>query len=48
MAFEKIGGQYEGLFRSHTLMSDNFRGNTVCYSILKKEWKEIKTIFYNY
>ena len=37
-AIEKIGGQYEGLLRSHTLMYDGFRRNTVCYSILKNEW----------
>ncbi len=44
-AIEKIGGQYEGLLRSHTLMSDGFRRNTVCYSILKNEWTEAKNNF---
>jgi N-acetyltransferase len=41
-AIEKIGGQYEGMLRSHTIMPDGFRRNTVCYSILKNEWTEIK------
>ena len=45
-AIEAIGGKYEGLLRSHTLMLDGFRRDTVCYSILIKEWNEIrKTIF---
>lgn len=45
-AIERIGGKYEGLLRSHTLMSNGYRRDTVCYSILKNEWKEIKrTVF---
>ncbi len=47
-AIEKIGGQFEGLLRRHTLMHDNFRRNTVCYSILKSEWTEIKSDFLEY
>lgn len=41
-AIEKIGGQFEGLLRSHTLMKDGFRRNTVVYSILSSEWPDIK------
>ena len=41
-AIEKIGGQFEGIFRSHMLMADGFRRNTVYYSILKNEWPEVK------
>ena len=41
-AIEKIGGQYEGALRSHTLMLDGFRRTTVYYSILKEEWPRIK------
>ena len=41
-AIEKIGGQFEGIFRSHMLMADGFRRNTVYYSILKNEWTEVK------
>ncbi len=44
-AIEKIGGQFEGIFRSHTLMYDGFRRNTVCYSILKSEWADLKSDF---
>lgn len=39
-AIEKIGGQLEGILRSHTIMSDGFRRNTVCYSILQSEWQQ--------
>ncbi len=45
-AIKAIGGQYEGTLRSHLLMSDGFRRNTVCFSILKNEWPGIKsTVF---
>lgn len=44
-AIEKIGGQFEGILRRHTLMYDGFRRNTVCYSILKPEWIELKNHF---
>ncbi|GAB3165795.1 GNAT family N-acetyltransferase [Telluribacter humicola] len=47
-AIEKIGGQFEGLLRRHTLMHDGFRRNTVCYSILKSEWKELRKRFLDY
>lgn len=41
-AIEKIGAKYEGCLRSHTLMSDGFRRDTVYYSILKNEWPDVK------
>lgn len=44
-AIEKIGGQFEGILRSHTVMYDKFRRNTVYYSILKAEWNEMKDRF---
>lgn len=45
-AIEKIGGQYEGALRSHTVMNDGFRRTTVYYSILKDEWPGLKeTVF---
>jgi RimJ/RimL family protein N-acetyltransferase len=47
-AIEKIGGQFEGIFRRHTLMHDGFRRNTVCYSILKPEWQDLKKCFLDY
>jgi len=45
MAIEKIGGKFEGILRSHTLMNDGFRRNSVYYSILKNEWPELKEQF---
>jgi RimJ/RimL family protein N-acetyltransferase len=47
-AIEKIGGQFEGLLRRHTLMVDGFRRNTVCYSTLKSEWNSLKKHFLDY
>jgi N-acetyltransferase len=44
-AIEKIGGQFEGIFRSHTVINDGFRRNTVYYSILKNEWQNLKINF---
>ncbi len=44
-AIEKIGGQFEGILRSHTLMFDGFRRNTVYYSILKNEWEKLRNDF---
>ena len=42
-AIKGIGAQYEGRLRSHTLMSDGFRRDTVFFSILKAEWPRIKS-----
>jgi RimJ/RimL family protein N-acetyltransferase len=42
-AVEKIGGQLEGTLRSHTLMADGYRRNTMVYSILKSEWPDIRS-----
>lgn len=45
-AIEKIGATYEGCLRSHVLMNDGYRRDSVYYSILKAEWSGIKeTIF---
>ena len=44
-AIEKIGGKFEGILRSHTLMYDGFRRNTVYYGILKDEWENLKKDF---
>jgi RimJ/RimL family protein N-acetyltransferase len=41
-AMEAIGATYEGELRSHMVMPDGFRRNTVYYSILKEEWAGIK------
>lgn len=42
IAIQKIGGRFEGILRSHTLMADGYRRNTVYYSILKGEWPALK------
>ena len=48
-AIQKIGGKFEGEMRSHSVMPDGFRRNTVMYSILRDEWPELKeTIFKGY
>ncbi|MEO6068976.1 MAG: GNAT family N-acetyltransferase [Chitinophagaceae bacterium] len=41
-AIANIGGQQEGIFRSHSLMPDGHRRNTVYFSILKNEWPLVK------
>ena len=44
-AMEKIGATYEGTLRSHMVLPDGYRRNSVCYSILANEWEQIsKTI----
>lgn len=40
-AIEKIGAKFEGILRSHTLMTDGYRRDTVYYGILKEEWQNI-------
>lgn len=45
-AMLKIGAKQEGTLRSHTVMEDGFRRDTVYFSILSDEWPTVKdTIF---
>ena len=45
-AMLKIGATEEGTLRSHTLMHDGRRRDTVYYSILRTEWPQIRqTVF---
>ena len=44
-SLESIGAIFEGKLRSHTLMPDGYRRDTVYYSILKKEWISMKDNF---
>ena len=45
-AIAKIGGTEEGTLRSHTLMPDGFRRDTVYFSILREEWAGLReTVF---
>ncbi len=47
-AMRKIGATEEGILRSHTLIHDGRRRDTIYYSILKPEWPQIRsTIFPN-
>lgn len=46
-AVEKIGGKFEGELRSHILMPDGSRRDTVYYSILDNEWPIIKANIFN-
>ena len=39
-AMEKVGLIKEGVLRSHTLMTNNRRRDTLYYSILKDEWNK--------
>lgn len=41
-AMEGIGAKYEGCLRSHTVMSDGYRRDTVYFSILLEEWPLVK------
>jgi RimJ/RimL family protein N-acetyltransferase len=42
-ALTRMNMTEEGILRSHTLMTNNRRRDTIYYSILKSEWPEIKT-----
>jgi len=42
-AMEKIGATYEGELRSHMLLWNGYRRNSVYYSILADEWPVVKT-----
>lgn len=41
-AIRSIGASFEGLLRRHTLMTDGYRRDTACYSILKSEWPDLR------
>jgi RimJ/RimL family protein N-acetyltransferase len=41
-ALKKIGAREEGILRSHTVMQDGRRRDTIYYSILLSEWTKIK------
>ncbi len=41
-ALVRIGATEEGVLRSHTLMINNRRRDTIYYSVLKSEWNDIK------
>jgi len=41
-ALLRIGAIEEGILRSHTIMTNNRRRDTIFYSILKSEWNDVK------
>ncbi len=41
-AIRKLGAQYEGTFRSHRLLPDGYRRDSVFFSILDYEWPGVK------
>ncbi len=41
-AIERIGAVREGVLRQHVIMPDGFLRDTVYYSILDKEWPQVK------
>jgi len=43
-AMEKIGAKFEGLLRHHIIMPDGSLRNTVYYSFLSPEWREIEAL----
>ena len=46
-AIGKIGGTFEGILRSHTVMRNGYRRDTAYYSILKHEWDSINNTIFN-
>ena len=46
-AIGKIGGTFEGILRSHTVMRNGYRRDTAYYSILKHEWDSINNTLFN-
>lgn len=41
-AIERIGGVREGILRNHYILTDGTRRDSVYYSILEREWPEVK------
>jgi len=41
-AIERIGGQFEGILRAHRLAADNTPRDSARFSIVAKEWPEVK------
>ena len=42
-AFEKIGIKEEGVLRSHTLLANGRRRDSIFYSVLRSEWEKVKS-----
>jgi RimJ/RimL family protein N-acetyltransferase len=46
-AIEKIGGQFEGIFRNDMIRDNNTKRNSAYYSIIDEEWSEKKLLLTN-
>ncbi|MBM2812099.1 MAG: family N-acetyltransferase, partial [Chloroflexi bacterium] len=42
-AIRKLGAQYEGTLRSHRILADGFRRDSMYFSILDFEWPTVKS-----
>ncbi len=42
-AIEKIGANYDGLFKNHRFNKEGKRRDSVIYSILKQDWPRVKS-----
>ena len=43
-AIERLGAKQDGILRNHNLMRNGRIRDTVCYSIIKSEWPNVKRI----
>ena len=43
-AIERLGAKQDGILRNHKIMKDEKIRNTVCYSIIKEEWADVKEL----
>ncbi len=41
-AIQRLGAKQDGILRHHKIMRDGRIKDTVCYSIIKPEWKQVK------
>lgn len=41
-AIERLGAKYEGVLRSHMVLHDGYRRDTIYFSVLVEEWAEVK------
>ena len=41
-AIQNLGAKQDGILRRHKIMRDGRIRDTVCYSIIKPEWKQVK------
>jgi RimJ/RimL family protein N-acetyltransferase len=43
-AIQKVGGKFEGILRKERIKADGMPRNTVIFSIVDEEWKEVKAM----